>query len=134
MKAASDPRHVRREKAIKTLYSWGFLKEKRRINNLLAQKVIASKEKIDKIISCCAPEWPISQINRIDLAILRLAVFELVIDSREPPKVVIDEAIELAKKYGSEKSGSFVNGVLGSVLKEKNKLPRTKSPRHSPLT
>lgn len=120
MKAASDPRHVRRERAVKALYAWDFLKEKRKSDNLLAKKVISSKEKIDKIISRCAPEWPISQINRIDLAILRLAVFELVIDTREPPKVVIDEAIELAKKYGSEKSPSFVNGVLGSVLREKN--------------
>lgn len=110
---------MRRERAVKALYAWDFLKEKRKSDNLLAKKVISSKEKIDKIISRCAPEWPISQINRIDLAILRLAVFELVIDTREPPKVVIDEAIELAKKYGSEKSPSFVNGVLGSVLREK---------------
>jgi N utilization substance protein B len=79
--------------------------------------VLAVREKIDKAISHCAPEWPIAQINRIDLAILRLAIFELIIERREPPKAIIDEAIELAKKYGSEKSASFVNGVLGSVLK-----------------
>jgi len=123
LKTASDPRHLRREKAVKVLYSWGFSKDKKKIDDSLAKKVLASKEKIDKIISRCAPEWPISQINRIDLAILRLAVFELVIKPKEPPKVVIDEAIELAKKYGSEKSASFINGVLGSVLKEKNEEP-----------
>lgn len=119
MKTASDPRHLRRKKAVKALYAWGFSKDKKKIDDSLAKKVLASKEKTDKIISRCAPEWPISQINRVDLAILRLAVFELIIKPKEPPKAVIDEAIELAKKYGSEKSASFVNGVLGSVLKEK---------------
>jgi N utilization substance protein B len=118
LKTALDPRHAKREQAIKTLYSWGFL-EKKGPKNPLAKKVLASLKKIDKIIGRCAPEWPIAQINRIDLAILRLAVFELVIKPKEPPKVVIDEAIEIAKKYGSEKSPSFINGVLGSVLKEK---------------
>lgn len=123
MKTASDPRHLRRKKAVKALYAWGFSKDKKKINDSLAKKVLASKEKIDKIISRCAPEWPTSQINRIDLAILRLAIFELVINPKEPPKVVIDEAIELAKKYGSEKSASFINGALGSVLREKNEKP-----------
>ncbi len=120
MKAASDPRHIRRERAVKGLFSWGFLKVKGKIKNPLARKVLRAKEKIDKIIRRCAPEWPIAQINRIDLAILRLAIFELTIERREPPKVIIDEAVELAKKYGSEKSASFVNGVLGTVLREKN--------------
>ncbi len=119
MKVASDPRHIRRKKAIKALYAWGFSKTGEKIKNHLAQKVLAVRGKIDKTISRCAPEWPIAQINRIDLAILRLAIFELIIEHREPPKVIIDEAIELAKKYGSEKSASFVNGVLGSVLKGK---------------
>jgi N utilization substance protein B len=120
LKSSDDPRHIRREKAVKALYAWGFLKEKGINKNLLAKQTISSKDKIDKIISHCAPEWPISQINRIDLAILRLAVFELVIAGHEPPKVIIDEAIELAKKYGSDKSAAFINGVLGAVLREKN--------------
>lgn len=120
MKTASDPRHVRRERTIKALFSWGFLGEKRQIENRLAKKVLGNKEKIDKIISRCAPEWPIAQINRIDLAILRLAVFELIIKPKEPSKVIIDEAIELAKKFGSEKSASFVNGALGSALRGVN--------------
>jgi len=64
-----------------------------------------------------APEWPLEQINKIDLAILRLAIWELTIKQKEPPKVIIDEAIELGKTYGSEKSSSFINGVLGTVFK-----------------
>lgn len=117
MKTALDPRHERRKKAIKALYSWGFSKEKK-AKNPLAEKVLASLKKTDKLIGSCAPEWPVAQINRIDLAILRLAVYELAVKPKEPPKVIIDEAIELAKKYGSEKSPGFVNGVLGSVLKK----------------
>lgn len=115
MKTAFDPRHKRREKAIKNLFKWSF--QKGALKNRLAREVIKNQEKIDKIIAQAAPEWPIEQINRIDLAILRLAVFELIIASQEPAKVIIDEAIELAKTYGSEKSSAFVNGVLGTIFK-----------------
>jgi N utilization substance protein B len=57
-------------------------------------------------------------LNKIDLAILRLAVFELIIENSQPPKVIIDEAVELAKEFGSESSSKFVNGVLGTILKK----------------
>lgn len=117
MKTAHDPRHQNRCQAIRALFAWSFL-QKQVIKNELAQKVIKKQSKIDKIIAGSAPEWPIEQINRIDLAILRLAVFELVIIAKEPPKVVIDEAVELAKAFGGEKSPSFVNGVLGTVFKK----------------
>lgn len=119
MKTPRDPRHIRREKAIKALFSFSFEKEK--IDNPLALAVADKLKKIDQIIAQAAPEWPIKQINRVDLAILRLAVFELIIEPSQPPKVVIDEAVELAKKYGSEKSPGFVNGVLGTVLNQKGK-------------
>lgn len=69
---------------------------------------------IDQEIQACAPEWPISQINRVDLAVLRLGVWELM-EGENPYKVVIDEAVELAKEYGSENSPKFINGVLGAV-------------------
>ena len=72
---------------------------------------------IDEKIAHAAPEWPLPKISKIDLAILRLATFELTVQMSEPPKVVIDEAIELAKAYGNENSPKFVNGVLGSILK-----------------
>ena len=63
-----------------------------------------------------APEFPIEKINKVDLAILRLAVYELFFEKSAPPKVVVDEAIELAKEYGSETSGGFVNGALGKLI------------------
>jgi len=117
MKTPFDPRHIKREKAIKALFSYSFRQAK--VKNPLSQAIIKKRKQIDKIIAEAAPEWPIEQINRVDLAILRLAVFELVIQAKEPPKVLIDEAVELAKKYGSEKSPSFVNGVLGTIYKNK---------------
>jgi len=117
VKTPYDPRHIKRKKAIKNLFRWSF-RSKQKIENKLAQEVLAHQEKIDKIIAESAPDWPIEQINRVDLAILRLAIHELLIVKKEPPKVIIDEAVELAKRYGSEKSSSFVNGVLGTVLKK----------------
>jgi len=117
MKTPLDPRHIKREKTIKALFSFSF--QGGQVKNQLATAIIQKRKQIDKIIAQAAPEWPVDQINRVDLAILRLAVFELVIQPKEPPKVVIDEAIELAKKYGSDKSPSFVNGVLGTILKKK---------------
>ena len=73
---------------------------------------------IDEKIAKAAPEWPIDKIARIDLAILRLAAYEMLIAKSEPPKVIIDEAIELAKSFGNENSSRFINGVLGSLLKD----------------
>lgn len=116
MKKASDPRHLKRRKAVKALFSWSF--QEQEIDDQLAKKVIAQVKKIDKIIGENAPLWPIEQINRIDLAILRLAVFELKMVKKEPEKVIIDEAVELGKEFGSESSSAFVNGVLGAVLKK----------------
>jgi len=72
---------------------------------------------IDERIRVAAPEWPVDKIAKIDLAVLRLAVYELTVANLEPPKVVIDEAIELAKEFGNEHSPQFVNGVLGTILK-----------------
>ena len=71
---------------------------------------------IDEKIAHVAPEWPLPKISKIDLAILRLAVTELV-EKKEPPKVIIDEAVELAKQFGNDNSAKFVNGVLGTILK-----------------
>ena len=79
--------------------------------------IISELPKIDKHIVTAAPEWPLDKIAKIDLAILRLAVWELVFEKKEPQKVVIDEAVELAKSFGNEHSAKFVNGVLGTILK-----------------
>lgn len=74
-------------------------------------------DKIDQLIGKCAPDRPISQINKIDLSILRLSAFELIIEKTAPLKVVIDEAVELGKEFGSDSSPSFINGVLGKFVK-----------------
>jgi N utilization substance protein B len=81
------------------------------------QDVVVALPVIDEKIRVAAPEWPIDKIAKIDLAVLRLAVFELTTDKKEPPKVVIDEAIELSKEFGNEHSSKFINGVLGTILK-----------------
>jgi transcription antitermination protein NusB len=80
--------------------------------------ITANLEIIDSIIKSNAPKWPLDKINQVDLAILRCAVWELKFQSKTPPKVIIDEAVELAKEFGTDTSSSFVNGCLGSIIKE----------------
>lgn len=111
MKTAQDPRHQKRAHLVELLFQFSFDQKE----SLSISKVTKSLEKIDQTIEKAAPLWPKDKINRIDLAILRLAVYELLLKST-PEKVVVDEAVELAKEYGSEKSPSFVNGVLGSII------------------
>jgi N utilization substance protein B len=115
MKTSTDPRHLRRREAVKTLFAETFTIQPNPPE--LAQKIIKSQKKIDKLITKAAPQWPIDKLNKIDLAILRLAVYELE-DGDTPPKVTIDEAVELAKEFGSESSSSFINGVLGTIYKD----------------
>jgi N utilization substance protein B len=77
--------------------------------------VIENKDKLDQSIREHAPAWPIEQLPVIDRNILRLAIFEILIDNRVPVKVAINEAVELAKTFGADRSSKFVNGVLGSI-------------------
>ncbi len=72
----------------------------------------------DDLIAPAAPEWPIDQIAKMDLTILRLAVYELMIKREVPPKVVINEAVELAKAFGGDNSSKFINGVLGTIYRQ----------------
>ena len=81
----------------------------------LVNGVIQNKEEIDHNIQNFAPAWPIKQIPVVDRNILRLAIFEILLDNKVPVKVAINEAVELAKTFGSDNSPRFVNGVLGSV-------------------
>ena len=81
----------------------------------LVKGVVQNKEKIDEHIRRFAPAWPVAQIPVIDRNILRLAIFEILLDNKVPVKVAINEAVELAKLFGSDSSPKFVNGVLGSV-------------------
>ncbi len=85
-----------------------------------AHNIVRKQKVLDEIIEKAAPEWPIAKISTVDRNILRLGLYELLFGDREqvPPKVAINEAIELAKSFGGEKSGPFVNGVLGAIYKE----------------
>jgi N utilization substance protein B len=76
----------------------------------------AYKDELDALIGRYAPEWPVEQIALIDRNILRLAIFEILLQDDTPVKVAINEAVELAKEFGSDSSGRFVNGVLGSLV------------------
>jgi N utilization substance protein B len=81
----------------------------------LAEGVLANRDRIDQVIRETAPAFPIDQIAVVDRNILRLAIYEILIDNKVPMRAAINEAIELAKEYGGENSPKFINGVLGSV-------------------
>ena len=81
----------------------------------LINGVLCSRDRIDAVIAEAAPTWPVNQLSPIDRNILRLAIFEILIDNRVPPKAAINEAVELAKAFGSDNSAKFINGVLGTV-------------------
>jgi N utilization substance protein B len=83
----------------------------------LVKGVIKEQDQLDAALQPVAPEWPIDQIARMDRAVLRLGLYELLHEPSVPPKVVINEAVELAKAFGGENSSKFVNGVLGTVLR-----------------
>jgi len=134
-------RHLSRSIVLQTLFEWDFLsKDISELKDMLTRNVkefapgmgdegfmqklldgvIAKKVDLDQIITKAAPDWPIDKIATIDRNVLRMGLFELLFSARNevPPKVAINEAIELAKTYGGETSGKFVNGVLGAVYKE----------------
>ena len=135
-------RHLARSIAMQSLFEWDFdNKESKRLKEIvernkaeygpgideeyvfidrLVEGTTKNISKIDTIIEKAAPEWPIDQITAVDRAVLRLGLFELLFGNRDevPPKVAINEAIELAKSFGGESSGKFVNGVLGTVYRE----------------
>jgi len=78
---------------------------------------------LDKALQPVAPEWPIEQIARMDRIVLRIGLYELQNEADVPPKVVINEAVELAKAFGGDNSSKFINGVLGTLLREKEPKP-----------
>lgn len=116
MKNPLDPRHKKRQKIVEELFSLEFHKQKVGTDTA---KVFTKRKTIDKYIEKSAPEFPVGKINKIDLAILRLAVYELLIEKSQPTRVIIDEAIELAKEYGGETSPQFINGALGNLAYDK---------------
>lgn len=137
-------RHLGRIIALQTLYEEEFRRECEDQNFVLAdvlqrnisryasmvddrvfiEKLVAGvadkASEIDILLQPIAPEWPIDQIARMDRIILRIGAYELLFGEGVPPKVVINEAVELAKAFGGENSSKFVNGVLGTVLKQKD--------------
>lgn len=82
----------------------------------LVQGVLENQYQINMMIHRYAPEWPLTQIAFVDRNILRIAIYELIIDRSNPVKVVINEAVELAKTFGTESSPRFINGVLGALV------------------
>ncbi|MBN1326252.1 transcription antitermination factor NusB [Candidatus Falkowbacteria bacterium] len=132
-------RHLSRTIAMQTLYEWDFNGQKEKdLNNLLTynlaefapgfddkgfaqhlvEGVFKNIKEIDELIKKYATEWPLEQITVVDRNILRIGIFELKMDPEIPSKVAINEAIEVAKAFGGESSGKFVNGVLGALYKE----------------
>jgi len=114
MKVKSDPRHQKRVKLMQGLFASSF--HQTDVSDEV-NAIFSDLSDIDTRIQQAAPEWPISQINKVDLAILRLSIYELK-QKQIPYKVAIDEAVELAKEYGSDNSAKFINGVLGTVLEK----------------
>jgi N utilization substance protein B len=91
----------------------------------LVNGVTKLTDDLDALLGPIAPEWPISQIARMDRIILRIGTYELLHEKDTPPKVVINEAVELAKGFGGDNSSKFINGVLGTVLKVHGDEPKT---------
>jgi N utilization substance protein B len=134
-------RHLSRSIVLQTLFEWDFngFNEKQSLEVLtrnatefapglgdfafmksLLHTVVSKSQELDEIITKAAPEWPLAKIANVDRNVLRLGLSELIFSDKKevPPKVAINEAIELAKSFGGESSGRFVNGVLGAVYKE----------------
>lgn len=88
----------------------------------LVQGVLAYQDEMDKLIVRYAPEWPLDQMAVIDRNILRIAIYEFLIDAETPVKVAINEAVELAKAYGSDSAPRFINGVLGTLANQTSRL------------
>ena len=130
-------RHLARTIAMQTLFAWDFNGQPNNIDDIIAKNfenfapgfddngfveskvkgVVENQKKIDALITKYATEWPLDQITIVDRNILRIGTLELLMEDDIPPKVAINEAIEIAKTFGSDSSGKFVNGVLGAMYR-----------------
>lgn len=148
----SANRHLGRIVALQTLYEEDFRKEvndpsvnleeilERNIGRYeetiedkdfieqLVRGIRQRQDELDDAIRPVAPEWPIEQIARMDRIILRIGVYELLFEDGVPPKVAINEAVELAKAFGGDNSSKFINGVLGTILRDKEESKTTAKP------
>ncbi|OGK31408.1 transcription antitermination factor NusB [Candidatus Roizmanbacteria bacterium RIFCSPLOWO2_01_FULL_42_14] len=114
-----DRRHLRRQKIIQQLYTTFFDHTDDQEHHEKVTAILQSASDLDEAIRAYAPRYEIDKIAKVDLAILRLAAYELLIEKQVPPKVVINEAVELAKELGGDKSPSFINAVLGKIYEER---------------
>lgn len=136
-------RHLGRSIVLQSLCEWDFWKHKRDFEKILARNleefgpgleertfpfelatlVVTNLEEIDNLIEKTAPDWPLDKISDVNRNALRIGIGELLYaDKKEvPPKVAIDEAIELAKNFAGPSSGKFINGVLGTIYDELKK-------------
>lgn len=143
MKTKKDPRHISRTIVLQRLFALHFFKDpkeglislsdidlqsfneseeyNKEMEETLYKGIVDSINTIDKFIGENAPQWPLDQMQRVDLEIMRIAIYEAFIAEITPPKVAIDEAIELAKEFSGEKSGKFINGVLGAIYERNTK-------------
>lgn len=131
-------RHLSRVVVLQTLFAWDFNKtqgnpekileytekeftpdeSESEFTKTLLKGVVDNWKELNDLIIKYAPEWPLKQISLIDRNILRIGIYELKIEKSIPPKVAINESIELSKNYGGDNSGKFINGVLGSIYKD----------------
>lgn len=132
-------RHLARTVSMQSLFAWDFygkdndylgevveynfhnfapgLEDKDFVKNLV-NGVLNNLDEIDSYIIKYATEWPLEHITIVDRNVLRIGIYELMLEEEVPPKVAINESIEIAKTFGGESSGKFVNGVLGAIYKD----------------
>lgn len=132
-------RHLSRTVAMQIMFEWDF-RSNSQLNEIVSRSIERFGEDVDKeyVITTVegikkhqqeidakilevAPDWPIEQIASVDKAVLRLSIYELLFVREIPPKVAINEAVELAKTFGGENSSKFVNGVLGTVYRDSDR-------------
>ena len=146
-------RQLCRSIVLQSLYEWDFYKQKADLTAILERNlqefgpgidepefswklvkgIIEHKKEIDTIIEKAAPDWPLDQIATIDRNALRVGLYELLFADRNevPPKVAINEAIEIAKNYGGPNSGKFINGVLGTIYREIGEPGKNDQPKET---
>ncbi len=114
-----DTRHQQRIKIVQELYAYSFLPQQgfKKFDSK-TQEIIKRMQELNEQIKKFALKFPIEKIAKVDLAILQLAIYELIIEKKEPPKVIIDEAVELARELGSERSYAFINAILGKIYEK----------------
>lgn len=145
-------RHLSRTTAFQSLFEWDFNAESEPIDEIieknisqmaggledtefifkLARGVIEHIKDLDELITEIAPEWPVAQIPLVDRNVLRIGIYELKYEKDIPPKVAINEAVELAKTFAGESAGKFINGVLGTLYKKMHPEENTQEKKETP--